>query len=180
MRKRTTYTILDSRFYSCIAFSADRDGDICCQYESAYFPAPYYFFSSIIFYAEKCTGYTNSLTRITSCFAASAGLNGVTSLILRGSNTKIGFSCRSSNFCNFTPRIHQKRSQKVRNPKFSWGRACLQTPLAGTVWYIYHAGIPVCCDAWPRFCFTVTKLYKGHLTVVSLWMQLLILVAQSS
>ena len=25
----------------------------------------------------------------------------------------------SSNFCNFTPRLHQKQSQKVRNQKFS-------------------------------------------------------------
>ena len=42
-------------------------------------------------------------------------------LILRASNTTTRFSSRSSNFYNFTPRIHQKRSQKVRNPKFSWG-----------------------------------------------------------
>ena len=30
----------------------------------------------------------------------------------------------------FTTRLHQKRSQRVRNPKFSWG-ACPQTPLPG-------------------------------------------------
>ena len=27
------------------------------------------------------------------------------------------FRSKTFNFCNFTPRIHQKRSQKVRNPK---------------------------------------------------------------
>ena len=37
-----------------------------------------------------------------------------------GFNTTIRFSSRSSNFCNFTLRIRQKRSQKVRNPRFSW------------------------------------------------------------
>ena len=37
--------------------------------------------------------------------------------------TTTRFSSGSSNFRNFTPRIHQKQSQKVRNPKFSWG-AC--------------------------------------------------------
>ena len=47
-------------------------------------------------------------------------------------NTTTRFSSRSSNFFNFTPRIHQKRSQKVRNPTFSWG-ACPQTPLAGVL-----------------------------------------------
>ena len=31
------------------------------------------------------------------------------------------FSSRSPNFCNFTPRLHQKRSQKVRNQKFPGG-----------------------------------------------------------
>ena len=55
----------------------------------------------------------------------------VTHLILRASNIT-RFSSRSSNFCNFTSRIHQNRSQKVRNPKFSWG-AHPQTPLAGVL-----------------------------------------------
>ena len=32
----------------------------------------------------------------------------------------------------FTTRLHQKRSQRVRNPKFSWG-ACPQTPLVGVL-----------------------------------------------
>ena len=83
------------------------------------------------------------LTRITSCFAASVARSGVTPLILRASNTTTRFSSRSSNFCNFIPRIHQKRSQKVRNPNFVcvcvcvcvWGGggACPQTPLAGAL-----------------------------------------------
>jgi len=62
------------------------------------------------------------LTRITSCFVASATQNGVTPLILQASNTTTRFSSKTSNFCNFTQRLHQKQSQKVRNPKFFWGR----------------------------------------------------------
>jgi len=49
-------------------------------------------------------------------------------LILQALNTTTKFSSRSSNFYNFTSRIHKKRSQKVRNPKFSWGGGCPQTP----------------------------------------------------
>ena len=78
---------LKQRFYSCIASSAARDGDMLSIKEH-YFPL---------------------LTRITSKMESH--------LILQTSNTETRFS-RSS---NFTPRIHQKRSQKVRNPKFSWG-----------------------------------------------------------
>ena len=80
------------------------------------------------------------LTRITNCFAAFAGRNGVTPSIQRASNTKISFSSRSS-------RIHQKRSQKVRNPKFSWGGggAMPPDPLA---------------DAYARFSRTGTPLFK--------------------
>ena len=82
---------------------------MCYQYETAYFPAPYV---------------------DTSCFAASAAQSRVTPLILRVSNTTTTwFSSRSSNFCSFTARIHQKRSQKVRNPS----GACPQTPLAGAL-----------------------------------------------
>ena len=55
------------------------------------------------------------------CFAASAARNGVMPSILQATNTKISFSSRSSNVCNFTPRIHQKQSQKVRNQEFSLG-----------------------------------------------------------
>ena len=77
---------------------------ICYQYESAYFPAPY---------AD------NQLL----CSLCGPKRHGVTPLILRAPNTKISFSSKSSNFSNFTPRIHQKWSQKVRNPKFSWGHA---------------------------------------------------------
>ena len=62
-----------------------------------------------------------------------AARSGLTPLILRASNTITRFSSRSSSFCNFTPRIHQKQSQKARNPKFSWG-ACPQTPLAGALY----------------------------------------------
>ena len=54
------------------------------------------------------------LTQITSCFAASAAQSGVTPLILWASNTTARFSSRLTNLCNFTPRIHQKLSQKVR------------------------------------------------------------------
>ena len=81
--------------YSCIAPSAARDGDML-----SVFPR---------------------LTRITGCFAASAARSRATPLISRASNTTTRFSGKSSSFCNFTPGIHQKRSQKVRNPKFSWG-----------------------------------------------------------
>ena len=42
-------------------------------------------------------------------------------LILRASNTTTRFSSWLSNFCNFTPRLHKKQSQKVRNTKLSWG-----------------------------------------------------------
>ena len=77
------------------------------------------------------------LTKITSCFAASAGWSGVTPLILWASNTTTRFSSGSSNFCNFTPRLHKKQSQKVRNTKFSWeeggGGAFPETPLAGAL-----------------------------------------------
>ena len=38
----------------------------------------------------------------------------------------------SSNFCNFTPRLHQKQSQKVRNPKFSWGEDAPSTGCSGS------------------------------------------------
>ena len=67
------------------------------------------------------------LTRITSRFTASVAQSGDTPLILRASNTTTRFSIRLSDFCNFTPRIHQKRSHQVRNPKFSWG-ACSYRP----------------------------------------------------
>ena len=56
------------------------------------------------------------LMRITSCFAAFAARRGFTLLILWASNTT-RFSSRWSKFCSFTPRIHQKRSHKVRNQK---------------------------------------------------------------
>ena len=53
------------------------------------------------------------------CFAASAALREVTPLILRASNTTtIRLAVDRPTFCNFTPRLHQKRSQEV---KFSWG-----------------------------------------------------------
>ena len=41
-------------------------------------------------------------------------------LILRAPNTTTRFSSRSSNFCNFTPRLLQKQSQKVKHSKISW------------------------------------------------------------
>ena len=59
------------------------------------------------------------LTQITSCFAASATQNGVTLLIPWASNTTTMFSSKTSNFYNFTPRIHKKQSQ-VGNPKIFW------------------------------------------------------------
>ena len=43
----------------------------------------------------------------------------VVNKILQASNTTTRFSGRSSNFCNFTPRLHQIRSEKVRN--LHWG-----------------------------------------------------------
>ena len=62
------------------------------------------------------------LTMITSCFAASAARSGVTLLIpVRALSTTTRFSSRSSSFCNFNQIIHQKQSQKVRNPKFFIG-----------------------------------------------------------
>ena len=57
------------------------------------------------------------LTRITRCFIASASQSGVMPLILQASSTTTRFSSRLSNFWNFTPRIYQKRPQKVRNPR---------------------------------------------------------------
>ena len=54
------------------------------------------------------------LTWITSCYVASATRSRVTPLILPAPNTTTRFSSRSFNFCNFTPRIHQKWSQKVK------------------------------------------------------------------
>ena len=75
------------------------------MYQSAYFSAPY---------------------AVTSCFATCAARSGVTPLILRASNNQV--LQQVVKLCNFTSRLYQKRSQKVRNPKFSW-RACPQTPL---------------------------------------------------
>ena len=40
---------------------------------------------------------------------------------LKASNTMTRFGSRSSNSCYFTPKRHQKRSQKVWNQKFSCG-----------------------------------------------------------
>ena len=97
---------LKQRFYSCIASSAARDGDMLSVRERN-FPAPY---------ADNHATALKPLLPETESH-----------LILRASNLKTRFSSWSSNFYNFTPRIHQKRSQKVRNPKFSWG-ACPQTP----------------------------------------------------
>ena len=65
---------------------------------------------------------------ITSSFAASAAKWSHT-FIPRASNPTTRFSSRLS---NLIPRIHQKRSQEVRNPNFFWG-ACPQTPLAGAL-----------------------------------------------
>ena len=56
------------------------------------------------------------------------------------SNTTTRFSSRSSNSCNFTPRIHQKQSQKVRN--FRRG-PCPQTPLAGALRPLKSLGTPL-------------------------------------
>ena len=75
---------------------------ICYQYESTYFLAPYV---------------DNQLL----CSLCGPRRSGVTPLILWASNTTTRFSSRPSNFCNFTPRIHQKQFQKVRNPKFFLG-----------------------------------------------------------
>ena len=93
--------------------------------------------SSLFMHCSVCSGWRyaismRTLMRITRCFAAFEARSGVTPLILRASNTTTRFSNRSSSFCNFTPRIHQKRSQKVRNQKKSWW-TCPQTPLAGTL-----------------------------------------------
>ena len=74
---------------------------ICYQYESTSFPVPYA--DNQLFY--------NSLCR----------LKGSHTFNSAGSNTTTRFSCRLSYFCNFTLRLHKKRSQKVRNPKFSLG-----------------------------------------------------------
>ena len=68
------------------------------------------------------------LMQITNCFAALiCGSKWNTPLIHAGFKNNYRFRSRSSNFCNFTPRLHQKRSQKVRNPNFSLG-TCPQTP----------------------------------------------------
>ena len=68
------------------------------------------------------------LTRITSCYAASAAWSGVMPLIpVRALSTTTRFSSKSSSFCNFNQTIHQKRSQKVRNRKIFMG-AWLKPP----------------------------------------------------
>ena len=51
---------------------------------------------------------------------------------LKASSTMTRFGSMSSNSCYFTPKQHQKQSQKVRNQKFFLG-ACPQTPLAGAL-----------------------------------------------
>ena len=64
-------------------------------------------------------------TRITSCFAAFAGRNGVTLLLnSAGFKHKSEFQQQVVKLFAISP---QERSQKVRNPKFFWG-ACPQTP----------------------------------------------------
>ena len=49
------------------------------------------------------------------------------------------FSSRLSNFCNFTPRIHQKQSQKVRNLNLSWGRVGGGHASDPSSWHATHA-----------------------------------------
>ena len=71
--------------YSCIAPSAARDGDMLSVWEWLFFGALHTALQPLQPEAE-------------SRF-----------LILWGSNTTTRFSSRSSNFCNFTPRIYQKR-----------------------------------------------------------------------
>ena len=76
---------------------------ICYQYESAYFPTPY---------AD------NQLL----CSLCDPKRGHAAALMLWASNTTTRFS--NSNFCNFTQRIHQKQSQKVRINNFpGWGHA---------------------------------------------------------
>ena len=86
------------RFYSCIAPSAAIGMGICYQYESANFSAPY---------AD------NQLLCSLCGLKQSHPYNN----ILRASNTTTRFSTRSivQLLQYFIPRLHQKRSQKVRN-----------------------------------------------------------------
>ena len=102
--------------YSCIArlLPLQLEMAICYRYKSALiFPVPY---------AD------NQL--LCSLCNSAAARSGVTPLILRASNTR--FSSRWSNFCTFTPRIHQKQSQ-VRNllggaPPFQNSRSTTALP----------------------------------------------------
>ena len=95
---------------------------ICYQYGNAYFPAPY--------------GDNQLLCSL-------CGPKRGHEFNLRASNTTTRFSSKSSCFCNFTPRMHQKRSQKVRNPNFPGG-ACPQIPLACILCALKsHTGIPL-------------------------------------
>ena len=138
---------LKQSFCSCIAPSAAREGDmLSISMRALIFPC---------------------LMWITSCFAASVTQSGVTPLILRASNATTRFSIRSSNFCNFTPRIHQKGSQ-VRNPKFSSvGGGCSQIPLAG----MHYACFNRILDGTPLFKILYPPLHVGlifwHLSKLS-------------
>ena len=71
---------------------------ICNQYENAYFP---------MLYADN------------HLLCSLCGLK--QSHAFNSASTTTRFSSMSSSFCNFTPRIHQKQSQRARHPKFSWG-----------------------------------------------------------
>ena len=72
------------------------------------------------------------LTRITSCYAASATRSGVTPLILPAPNTATRFSSRSFNFLQFHPKNTPETILDGQN--FPWGGgACPQTPLTGAL-----------------------------------------------
>ena len=89
-------------------------GVVSNQYESAYFPAPYA--------DNNCFQQPQSVVQ-----------SGVRPLILRASTQQLGLAVGRSTSANSPQNLHQKRSQKVRNPKFPWGgnATCPQTSLAG-------------------------------------------------
>ena len=70
------------------------------------------------------------LVWITSCFAPSAA------------RSRVRHTFNSA--CNFTQRLHKKRSQKVRNPKFSWeGHAPRLSYSRRTCELWLHTGTPL-------------------------------------
>ena len=98
------------RFFQInIPSSSHAESSYTLSMRALFFPAPYADYQLLCSLCDTKQGHT---------------------LILRAPNTT-RFSSRSS---NFTPRLLQKRSQKVKRPNISWGGgACPQSPQAGAL-----------------------------------------------